>query len=66
MASTAGGTSESAIPTSNSTSSPRRSGNNNAAATGNTVACLLAVDGGERLAKEWPALAVGYITAILR
>lgn len=31
-----------------------------------TVACVLAVDGGERLGKDWPHLAVSYVTAILR
>lgn len=30
------------------------------------VSCVLAVDGGERLAKDWPHLAVSYVTAILR
>lgn len=31
-----------------------------------TVSCVLAIDGGDRLAKEWLALSNGYIPAIIK
>ena len=30
------------------------------------VSCVLAIDGGDKMAKEWPKVASGYIPALLR
>lgn len=31
-----------------------------------TVSCMLAIDGGDRLGKQWPALCNGYLPAIIK